>query len=748
MLILGWISEGIIGAGLWIVSGIYHVAAFVFELFLILATGQLVDASSYETIITNVYIILGIVMLFALAFSLLRGMVNPDDQKQGASYVKKVIINLITSTIIMAVLPTIFTFAYDFQDAIITEQNTIGKFFGYGGSGSNDTPTEQSNLDKVKQGAYQIVNGVWTAFFNINSDYCVEFLQDEGEDPSTMTSKEQITYCQENIIAQESSSIDGMSGDYSFDDSSTWVDKSGSFGVYGSFAGNIDDNELDFNFLLAMIGGIILIFVGVSYCFDMAVRLVKLVFLQLIAPLPIFFRIIPDNNLGKSFGNWTKKTLACYLEVYVRIIVFYFVIYLCNEMIKSNFLGNEIYEYGWFLAFLAKAFVLIGLITFMRSAPKLLSEVTGIDSGNIKLGIREKLAEGGVFTAGAIAGGALTTGVRNLTNAGQNVKNKYKENRDAGKGKFKSALGATGTAVRGLGSVVGGTVSGGVRSGKSGLGAKSFGDMKGSATKGATAAVNARDKRATYRANHGGTLGGVIAGHTKDAVRGLGEWAGVGVVTSTEADWFSSGANAFDSAHSQMESAYKGKPEHNKIKERITELTGETENVNNQIKQLENIVGPLTEEQTRHLSELRQRLTVLNGELASQKAFKSQHEATEMTKKMSLQMEAINGLVNAKMKYVDMSNSIFNDDMYNILKDSMGRGDSDEVKNLINKIQNNQTISMSDLKREDGSAIIDMNTLEKFVDQVGIKAKDMAAEKRVEVAHARALKDEKKSDGK
>ena len=123
-----------------------------------------------------------------------------------------------------------------------------------------------------------------------------------------------------------------------------------------------------------------------------------------------------------------------------------------------------------------------------------------------------------------------------------------------------------------------------------------------------------------------------------------------------------------------------------------------------------------------------------------------------MTKKLSLQMEAINGLVNAKMKYFDMSSVIFGgksgEELYGLLKDVNGNTDSKEIQNLISKIKQNQTISMEDLRDSSGNIKIDLNSLEKFVDKVGIKAKDMAAEKRVEVAHAKALKEESKGDKK
>jgi len=714
---------------IWLAQCLYSLAASAFQIFLLLADGSILKSIDYGVVLTNFYTLISVIMLFIVAFSLLKGMIDPDDKKYGTAAVKKIIINTITSFIIMAVLPTIFNFAFDFQNAMVVDYNPLGSFFGYG---NLDGSTTSGNTDEIEYSANQIVSSVFTAFLNVEC----------GE--NECTTLKDIENKQDNVLISNNTST------ISFASAINKVNKTGSFSTFTQFGQKVYDGEMFFDFLLAIVAGGILIYIAVSYCFDMALRLIKLIFYQLIAPIPIFFRIVPDGKLSGTFGEWVKITLACYLEVFVRLFVFYFVIFLCQSVIASDVLNTLTAGRGYFISLFTKAFLLMGLVTFMKAAPGLISKVTGIDSGNMKLGIKEKLAAGGGFAAGALIGGGVTAGIRNLTNAGQNVANKFKKGED-GKWHLKEGETKGGVAkavAAGLFSTTAGGLSGAARSAKAGSSAKSFGDMKNASNSGATAAVKARDDRATYKANHGGTFFGAAKGHVKDAVRGLGEFAGIGVISSQEADYFSNGANAFDAAHNQIESAYKGKPEHNKIKERITELQGEKSKVEKEIQGLENFYGPLTEDQTRHLSELRQRLSVLKSDLAAQNDFKSEHEAKEMSKKMSLSMEAINNLVNAKMKYIDMSTSIFDDKLYSLLKDSSGSTDSEAIRKFVEKIQNNQTINMNDLRREDGTAIIDMKSLETFIDQAGIKAKDMAAEKRVQVAHAKALKTENKSDKK
>lgn len=278
----------------------------------------------------------------------------------------------------------------------------------------------------------------------------------------------------------------------------------GDFSTVPAFDSAVVNGDMSYTPIVSTVAGLILVYLVFSFCLDLGVRAAKLIFYQLLAPVSFLISTIPSKK--DLMSKWFKAVLTTWMEVFVRIFV------MCGTALLIRELNLDgLSELG----LLAQGIIVLGLVTFAKQFPKLLSEITGISSGNMKLGIKEKLAEGGAFTAGALVGGGLTAGVRNLTNAGKNVVNKYQQNRQAGKGRLASAFGASGTAIRGLGSTAAGVVSGGVRSGKAGLGAKSFKDMKGAAAKGSTDAINARNKRANYRAAHGGFIG-AMEGHVKD----------------------------------------------------------------------------------------------------------------------------------------------------------------------------------------------------------------------------------------
>lgn len=406
MIFLNIIESGFAKLGIWIITGIYHVIALIFQLFLILSTGTIIEPSTYQVLLSNIYVLLGVFLLFFVAFAFLKGMIDADDKKTTES-TKKTIINFITSFVMIALLPTVFAFLFDLQTSIITRQNTIGKLFGYGSS-SEGTNTV-SVPDEIKVGSYQMVNGVMNAFLYVNPD--------ENGDISSCTNVQtssDLHNCEANVCSSDKAMFVNFDasdpcGDdkHSFNNTIAYVNQTGKFSSYRIFGEEIADGKVEFNFILALIGGIIVGYVAFSFCFDMALRMVKLAYYQIIAPIPIFMRIMPNSNMSGTFNTWTKKTLSCYFEVFIRVLVFYFAIFLVNAMMDSSLMANITDMAGWFMALLAKAFIIMGIVMFMKQAPKLISEITGIDSGSMKLGVKDKLKEGGFFAAANAVGGLV-----------------------------------------------------------------------------------------------------------------------------------------------------------------------------------------------------------------------------------------------------------------------------------------------------------------------------------------------------
>ena len=745
-----------------IVALVFEVIAKVFALFIELANAGTIDNSLYQQLIRNFYIVLTVVMLFAVAFGLLKYMIDPDDSKATGD-ASKIFKNLVTSIIILAVLPTIFNFAFGVQGAIIN-QNTIGKLFGNSYS--------KNNSSSVLQQGYRMSNDVFTAFF-VPTD-C------ENDD---------IQKCQEEEKAQGTLLLFSPS-ETSLSTTISKVNVSGNFHYYSDYAVNVAEGTISFNFIVLVIAGIFFAYVVFSFCLDMGMRAVKLVFYQIIAPIPVLLRIAPQDKLSGTFNSWLKIVVTCYLEVFIRLFILYFGVYLASAITTGKAFSSL---FDGSTGLIAKAILILSIVAFMRQAPKLIGEIFGIDSSNMSLGIKDKLAAGGLFAAGAALGSAGTMMARGVVGTAKNIKNMGAGNRS-----FKKVAGAVGG---GLKSSIGGGFSGFGHGLLAGRGAKSLADMKNATNQATDAIEEKRKKSEVYKSTHGGNTKGVIKGKLGDVAGTISAWSGWSAVDEGESNRYTDAANAFDAAHTQAEGVYKNKPGHNKLKEittekdsivkriqaNIQELDHAEEYVNNlnteitslegrkveiqnnlntnranlsesQINQLESelvsLGNNISEKEAKrdgylHMvgnkdqleSEYRTQLASATSELEVAKLEQSQHEAGEMKKKISVVMEATNAMVNAKTKYADLEGDIFNDKVYNTFLDS-AKTQEERAANeaLINKVKNNELISVADIAKAN------INGLEKFLDQVGINAKNVASDKRAAVAHAKALEDAKKSE--
>ena len=140
---------------------------------------------------------------------------------------------------------------------------------------------------------------------------------------------------------------------------------------------------------------------------------------------------------------------------------------------------------------MANALILLGVVTFIKQAPKLICDLFHIDSGDMKFGIAEKLAAGGGLRAASGAGALGLGAIRN-----------YKRSRRDGKG-----------VVQSLGNAVTGGLGAGSSAFMNARKAKSFGDMKNSASKGLSGQADRRTKMENYiakRKNDKGGLAGAV----------------------------------------------------------------------------------------------------------------------------------------------------------------------------------------------------------------------------------------------
>lgn len=533
------------GVFLFIDQAIYNLIRWIYKIFLALAKLNLFDESDYQAIVSRIYVVLGVIMLFVLAYSLLKAVINPDDFAKGETSFPNLIKNIVISIIIIAVLPTVFTFALNVQNAILN-QDTIGKVI-LNPSG-NLSSTEITN-----NGGNTIAYWTFRAFFYPNIDYCM----DNAETDENGETYFDINNCAKSIKSGDeftwggffSSFMMGAAGPILYGGSKLFdlitgekyitlaqafesVEKGGSFLIFTAFANVVNEGNISYIPVVSTLVGGFELFILVSYCIALALRAVKLAFYQIIAPIPVICRVMPGDK-KKIFDNWVKQIIGTFIDVFSRVAILYLGVYLISIIVGkfngglsyasfssinpglinlkgSNFamistmplLSSSLSTLDPIARLFALAFIIVGILMFVKSAPNMIKDLLGIDLGG---GLNPfKIFQDATSASAPLAagiGGGVTTALRNY--------NTSKANNEGGLRKFGSTLAGFG--------------SGAARGAFNARNAKTMADIKKATSEGIIAATDKKSKRDAYRVSHEGQ---VMEGHLKDAWKGIKTWAG------------------------------------------------------------------------------------------------------------------------------------------------------------------------------------------------------------------------------
>lgn len=409
--LLGWIlketiGEFLTGFLLFLDALVYSLINWVYQIILALCETNILENSyQIDALISRIYMIIGVIVMFLLAYSLLKSMVNPDEAFKGKKSPVALIKDVLISIVLIALIPTIFDFALGFQNALLT-QNTIGSLI----LGSTNESTGDDSSELIASGGRIMAAGVLEAFLHpnySNSDACTP-------SPSELSGYD----CSKLEI--DGVAYLGVSNKMKYKDFWENVKDNGNFMAITSLADSIVKGKTTYYWVISTIGGVFVLFVLITYCFEIALRVIKLAICELIAPLPILARILPNEQGNKVFNNWLKATLSIYAEVFIRLAVLFFSVLLIKIVI-NNFPSMIVPKFGgsasFTVALFAQLFIIIGIIMFIKQAPEIIKEITGLDGG--KYNPLKAAKQGFSLLAGGIAGGSPLAAFRAWEQAGQ-----------------------------------------------------------------------------------------------------------------------------------------------------------------------------------------------------------------------------------------------------------------------------------------------------------------------------------------
>lgn len=478
----------------WLIESLYDL---IFQI----SSVQIFDNASLAAFANRITVILSIFMIFKLSLSFLNYIVNPDAMTDKSKGFSKLIQNIAVALVLLVSYQFLFDKAMELQQKIV-DNNTIPKLI-IGSVGKN--VKNSSTISFPLFSAFVVPNNdiLYSTSTDPNLTGCRSYSRYiEGSKPSATCDLWEAGY-QDNVATDNSTvgTDTNTQMDYIVEHQDT--------NALLDFLLRIKKGDIfafDYKFIISTICGAFAALVLLSFCMDVAVRIIKLYFLRLIAPIPIISYIDPIKGEG-IFKKWLSNVGKTYADLFIRLVAIFFAIFIIQQVSVNmgnlkDFNGNPIENP------LVMLFIIIGALMFAKQFPKLIQDITGINlDGKMQLNPFKKISEQAAGIKGISAVAAGTAG--GLLTAGGNLAHRIANRKDdlKNKGKLRTAGGF-------FTSTLAGAASGFVHSSRQ---AYSSGKMFQGVKKGIEEANTHRTEREIGREN-GATAFGILKAKAQDAI--------------------------------------------------------------------------------------------------------------------------------------------------------------------------------------------------------------------------------------
>ena len=442
---------------------IYNFIIIVYDLIMQVSRTTLLSQGDILAFAQRIESLLAVFMLFKVSFSIITYIINPDEFSDKSKGFGKIWQNAIISLLMLVLVPYAFNMAYEFQHLVLKDNALMTLLFGDDLAAKNG---ENSYSNFTNSGGQLLAYSIAQPFLvpastlyssAVDMSPCINFIDDSGNFNEI---------CKAILTAETSGGV-GLNNDKDaivINNYAEGVNKK-NFGLFFRLdaikfttTGNTEF-VFDYKLILSTAVGVIVLLVLVSFLLDVALRSVKLTFLQFIAPIPIISFMDPKSGKDGIFKKWYQMCFSTYLSLFIRLFGLYFGIYLIFKIVQSgprDFLtGTPVNN------FLINVILIIGILFFVKQLPKIL-EGLGIKldgGGKFTLNPFKKIeneAAGGkqILGAGAALGAGALAGASNVGTRLFDKNNKWRD--EKGNLSFKRSLKNVGRA---FGSGVAGATS-------------------------------------------------------------------------------------------------------------------------------------------------------------------------------------------------------------------------------------------------------------------------------------------------
>jgi len=375
-------------------SVVYGFIPIIYKLIISLANVDLYSNNpAIESLLNRVYIIVGIFMLFKLAFSILRYIVDPSSFSDSAKGFTGLVRRVMIAVLLLVLVPFLFSKIYEYQGKILDSNILPNLILG----------TDEKSSDDLENAAIDLQFMMFGPFFtvNTNSDELSACASDPNDRPlsnvigsTDMALKDGCLEAFEEAMSSDSNvkasgvtldnffKADGYTRNFSSLGSLlTWTDSNGKYVV-------------NYMFIVSTICGGYLVFLLFSFCFDIASRAIKLMFLQLLSPVAIITSVDPSSSSqNDKLKDWGMECFKTFISLFLRLVVIYTVIQMIKIVTAKLFADSGSLYYSGFaskadssLNIWIYIFLILGAFAVAKKIPELIEKAFGIKmSGEINM---------------------------------------------------------------------------------------------------------------------------------------------------------------------------------------------------------------------------------------------------------------------------------------------------------------------------------------------------------------------------
>lgn len=424
---------------------VYSLIPTIYKLFVYLSEVDLFTGNSeINNLINHIYVLLGIFMLFKISFSLLQYIVDPNSFRDSSKGMGKLITNVLVALVLLVSVPSIFSFAMDIQ-RVIVQTNAIGQLIlgDASGSTSSDVTGNMITVEGVNSMARDLQFMLYGTFYSIDENAMKSTAANDSTNgvlsscngTSGILGSVDMAYanngdCLNQFATQLEENDETSANNVTLFSFFKYVNENGElkdereFEDFGRLLNWKVDGEYVINYLpfISAVVGIYVVFLLISFSVDIAVRAIKLCFLQMVAPIAIISYIDPKESMSNGkLHSWIKECATTYFSLFLRLATIYLVMFVIS-MIASTVISNGT-NIGGLLSqdtgynIWVYLFLVIGAFMFAKQVPNIIENIFGIKgSGDLNLNPFKNagfnaLAGGAVGLGIGVAGAATGSGI-------------------------------------------------------------------------------------------------------------------------------------------------------------------------------------------------------------------------------------------------------------------------------------------------------------------------------------------------